>query len=172
LAEAVTALSRSRKGVGKGSVLTIYTFTLVSSISGKKSNGSQIPSPAKMNKVPEILSDGHGRKVERAVGMCDQSDLSTNDTSDSHLVKNTKNYQTNPFQDCRAELRARSNPRFGSNSNRKLCFQGQSKLSLWTSRLQRGVNRGFLALNSVAIPFFELPVPSLNSRMLRIENGS
>jgi len=31
-----------------------------------------------MNKFPEILSEGYGRKDERAVGVCDQSDQSTN----------------------------------------------------------------------------------------------
>ena len=39
-----------------------------------------------------------GEKSKRAMGVCDQSDQSTNDTSDSDLVKKTKNYQTDPFQ--------------------------------------------------------------------------
>ena len=42
-----------------------------------------------MNKLPKILSDGDGRKVERAAGVCDPSDQSTNNTSDPDLVKKT-----------------------------------------------------------------------------------
>ena len=51
-----------------------------------------------MNKPSEISSNGNGRNVDRAADGCDQSDQSSNNTSDSDLVKKTENYQTNPFQ--------------------------------------------------------------------------
>ena len=53
-----------------------------------------IPDSTKMNKLPEISSNGNGnwngRKVERAAGVCDPSDQSTNNTSGSDLVKKRK----------------------------------------------------------------------------------
>jgi len=54
----------------------------------RKSN-SRIPGSTKINKLPEILSDGIGRKVG-AVGVFDQSDQSANNTSDSDLVTKQK----------------------------------------------------------------------------------
>jgi len=118
-----------------------------------------------MNEQPEILSDRNGRKVERTAEECYQSDQSTNNASDSDLLKN-KNYETNPFQISDFILRINTLCRFASVQTRKT---NPFSSPLWTllssfpsvQVLFRAVSSAALgAEDSDCSPQFDLVAPS------------